>query len=87
MDSALFSLRDKKSKTGSYDLSEYIEERHSRLSLPQMEAVMGFLQCYLQEGATFFFDQLFADSHYWYNRYQTKGGELTKEEVLWLLYA
>jgi hypothetical protein len=86
MGSALFSLRDKNSKSGSYDLSGYIEERHSRLDIAQMEAVMDFLQCYLQEEVDFYFDQLFADSHYWYERYKNKGGQLTKEAVLWLLY-
>ena len=85
MDSASFSLSNKK-RSGNDRLEAYIEERHDRLNAQQIEAVMDYLQCFFQEADNFYLDKLFEDLPYWYERYQAKGGELPKEEALWLFY-
>ena len=84
MDSVSFSLRNK--KRSSADLEDYIEERHSRLDLKQLEAVMAYFQCFSEDEADFYFDQLFDDLHYWYDRYEQLGGEKAKDSLLWLFY-
>lgn len=86
MDSAAFSLRKPNEYAKKHNLVDYLEQRHSRLNLPQIEAVIAYFQCFYEQQADFYFDDLYNNLHYWHERYKAKGGKASVEELLWLFY-